>query len=102
MGKCSIKSLEKTPDYQGFIQNRRPVQQAQDEALRAKVAVNEVKTYQHITTPNSRRTQKILTPAQQIMMRKNIAATASVEDALVVVDLFSWVIRRTVKLMVLM
>ena len=54
MGMWSIKSLEKTADYQDFIQNRRPAQQARDEALQAKFAVNEVKTYQHITTPDSR------------------------------------------------
>ena len=88
MGKWSIKSLEKTADYQDFIQNRRPAQQARDEALRAKFAVNEVKTYQHITTPESQKKQQILTPAQQLEMRRNIAASASVEDALAVVDLY--------------
>ena len=40
MGKWSIKRLEKTADYQDFIQNRRPAQQERDEALRAKFAVN--------------------------------------------------------------
>ena len=88
MGMWSIKSLEKTADYQDFIQNRRPAQQARDEALRAKFAVNEVKTYQHITTPESQKKQQILTPAQQLEMRRNIAASASVEDALAVVDLY--------------
>lgn len=90
MGKWSIKSLEKTADYQDFIQNRRPAQQARDEALRAKYGVkknvNEVKTYHHATTPESQRTQQVLTPAQQLEMRRNVAASTSVEDALAVID----------------
>ena len=36
MGKrIDIKNLAKNPDYQDFIQNRRPAQQARAEALRA-------------------------------------------------------------------
>ena len=92
MGKWSIKNIEKSADYQDFIQNRRPAQQARDEALRAKFAakksVNEAKTYQHAVTPASQKKQQILTPAQQLEMRKNIAASASVEDALAIVDLY--------------
>jgi hypothetical protein len=92
MGKWSIKSVEKTADYQDFIQNRRPAQQSRDEALRDKFHqkrdVNESKTYQHAVTPESQKKQQILTPAQQLEMRKNIAASASVEDALAVVDLY--------------
>lgn len=92
MGKWSIESLEKTADYQDFIQNRRPAQQARDAALRAKFAakreVNEVKTLHHAITKDSERRQQVLTPAQQLETRKNIAASASVEDALAVVDLY--------------
>ena len=92
MGKWSIKNIEKSADYQDFIQNRRPAQQARDEALRAKFAakksMHESKTYQHAVTPESQKKQQILTPAQQLEMRKNVAASASVEDALAIVDLY--------------
>ena len=86
MGRFSIKNLESNPDYQDFIQNRRPAQQVRDAALRAKFAakrkVNEVKTLHHAITKDSERRQQVLTPAQQLEMRKNIAASAAVEDGI--------------------
>ena len=93
MGKWGIKTLEKNPDYQDYIQNRRPAEKARAEELRArrmeferKQETNEVKTFHQAITKDSERKQQILTPAQQLEMRKNVAAATSVKDALAVVD----------------
>ena len=92
MGKFSIKNLESNPDYQDFIQNRRPAQQARDAALRAKWAakreMNEVKTLHHAITKDGERRQQVLTPAQQLELRNAVKSSLTIDDAVAVIDLY--------------
>ena len=92
MGKFSIKKLESNPDYQDYIQNRRPAEQARAEALRAKFAakreVNEVKTLHHAITKDGERRQQVLTPAQQLELRNAVKSSLTIDDAVAVIDLY--------------
>ena len=90
--KFSIKNLENNPDFQDYIQNRRPAEKARAEALRAKWAakreMNEVKTLHHAITKDGERRQQVLTPAQQLELRNAVKSSLTIDDAVAVIDLY--------------
>ena len=85
MGKWGIKSLEKNPDYQDYIQNRRPVEKALAEEMRRKRQLHETKTLM-ANQPDEDRTQKSLSPAQMLDLRNRIARSKSVDDAVQIMN----------------
>ena len=85
MGKWGIKSLEANPDYQDYIQNRRPVEKAFAEEMRQKRELVEMKTLM-ANQPDEERSQKSLSPAQMIDLRNRIARSKSVDAAVQIMN----------------
>lgn len=53
---------------------------------RKNVCASEEKTFARSVTQERERTQQILTPAQQLEMRKRVASSADIKSALAVID----------------
>ena len=80
MGKWSIKRLENDPDYQDYIQNRRPVEKALAKEMKRKRQLLETKTLMS-SQPDEDRSQQSLSPIQMLDLRDRIARSKSVDDA---------------------
>ena len=50
------------------------------------LTISDEKTFARMVTPDRERTQQILTPAQQLEMRKRVADAADIDAALAVID----------------
>ena len=91
MGKYRLSELEKNPDYQHFIQVRRPQikQQERENQERMEKLVHKrmVETLTMAAAlPDDERKQEILTPAQQLRMRNEVAKCQSVSAAVKVIN----------------
>ena len=89
MGKFSIKNLESNPDYQDYIQNRRPAEQGTSRSVTSECAkreMNEVKTLHHAITKDGERRQQVL--PQQLELRNAVKSSLTIDDAVAVIDLY--------------